>query len=431
MTSNGKSTQLPRSYVGTVKFSDGIVGLNGIAPKENDNTWQSDAINNMIANEDNTQDNNPSFQSTDAATQSSMIMPDYNATLSVKIMLFDCSGFCGEFGLPLIKCADQAAQAAIAGHMELSQMWSMLAISSQNDEPPETLMAPWSAHPFGASLVQHVLELYERAGDVSMLAAIVCALDDEEETELVTPEPIPLIRPRTMSDPFEFDQKPIRKATSTGSQLQNLQSIASPRVDRPHTRTSSTDMPLIRTNTLPRSPVLSVTNYSFIDEEGEVPPPRLPAPTRGKYPYVVLLSSKPKDRERYDEYKHAYADVLYHYGALKTRCEMLKHLTTTPPPHEGLTLALHCHTCGHPTSELYCAQCKDFSIKCSVCELVVRGESMFCINCGHGGHRAHLAQWFETENACPTGCGCWCNQPTIPATPMPITPTSMMRANSY
>ncbi|OQR85019.1 hypothetical protein THRCLA_10793, partial [Thraustotheca clavata] len=31
MTSNGKSTQLPRSYVGTVKFSDGIVGLNGIA----------------------------------------------------------------------------------------------------------------------------------------------------------------------------------------------------------------------------------------------------------------------------------------------------------------------------------------------------------------------------------------------------------------
>ena len=29
--------------------------------------------------------------------------------------------------------------------------------------------------------------------------------------------------------------------------------------------------------------------------------------------------------------------------------------------------------------------------------------------CKHGGHTAHLREWFESENVeCPTGCGCRC-----------------------
>ena len=29
-------------------------------------------------------------------------------------------------------------------------------------------------------------------------------------------------------------------------------------------------------------------------------------------------------------------------------------------------------------------------------------------SCGHGGHTVHLAEWFEQESECPTGCGCAC-----------------------
>jgi hypothetical protein len=36
------------------------------------------------------------------------------------------------------------------------------------------------------------------------------------------------------------------------------------------------------------------------------------------------------------------------------------------------------------------------------------GLSNFCLSCGHGGHTAHLTQWFKSENECPTGCGCQC-----------------------
>lgn len=64
------------------------------------------------------------------------------------------------------------------------------------------------------------------------------------------------------------------------------------------------------------------------------------------------------------------------------------------------------------TSSPVCSNCHDFAVKCSVCQLVVRGQSMFCMACGHGGHVAHLREWFEFENACPTGCGCWCKQAT-------------------
>ncbi|KDO20080.1 hypothetical protein SPRG_21441 [Saprolegnia parasitica CBS 223.65] len=203
------------------------------------------------------------------------------------------------------------------------------------------------------------------------------------------------------------------------------------RLDRRRWRPRTTAS--LRNYVLPRSPVTSVLNESIAEDEREVPV-LATAPTEEA---VVLLSSAPKDRARYDQYKTAYGDVLYHYGALNTRCEMLKHLETTPAPHEGLTLALYCHACGHPTSDLYCAQCKDFSVKCSVCELVVRGESMYCVSCGHGGHRTHLTTWFATESACPTGCGCWCNQAkdamefALTLSPPPTASTSLLRSVSF
>jgi hypothetical protein len=38
-----------------------------------------------------------------------------------------------------------------------------------------------------------------------------------------------------------------------------------------------------------------------------------------------------------------------------------------------------------------------FVLRCSVCQLVVHGQSRFCMTCGHGGHAAHLREWFELE----------------------------------
>lgn len=125
-----------------------------------------------------------------------------------------------------------------------------------------------------------------------------------------------------------------------------------------------------------------------------------------------LLSSLPEDEARYDIYKEAYAEVLYRYGAMNLRNEVLKTMSHGSQDQRGISLGLICGSCNAKTIDPVCSSCHDFAVRCSVCQLVVRGQSMFCMTCGHGGHAAHLREWFEVETACPTGCGCWCKQAT-------------------
>lgn len=125
-----------------------------------------------------------------------------------------------------------------------------------------------------------------------------------------------------------------------------------------------------------------------------------------------LLSALPKDEARYDVYKEAYADVLYRYGAMNLRNEVLKTKSHGAHDSRGISMGLICGSCSSKTIDPVCSSCRDFALRCSVCQLVVRGQSMFCMTCGHGGHTTHLREWFEVESACPTGCGCWCKQAT-------------------
>ena len=47
------------------------------------------------------------------------------------------------------------------------------------------------------------------------------------------------------------------------------------------------------------------------------------------------------------------------------------------------------------------------SVICSLCTLPVKGLSIQCCVCGHGGHE-HIYDWFQNNNECSTGCGCYC-----------------------
>jgi len=39
---------------------------------------------------------------------------------------------------------------------------------------------------------------------------------------------------------------------------------------------------------------------------------------------------------------------------------------------------------------------------------VSKGLKIKCNKCGHGGHIAHLAEWFKEQELCPAGCNCLC-----------------------
>jgi WD40 repeat protein len=58
-----------------------------------------------------------------------------------------------------------------------------------------------------------------------------------------------------------------------------------------------------------------------------------------------LLSSNPEDEARYDVYKEAYADLLYRYGAMNLRNEVLKTKSHGAQDPRGISLGLICGSC--------------------------------------------------------------------------------------
>ncbi|XP_043477248.1 GATOR complex protein WDR24 [Leptopilina heterotoma] len=66
----------------------------------------------------------------------------------------------------------------------------------------------------------------------------------------------------------------------------------------------------------------------------------------------------------------------------------------TKPLQRAGWLCDRCHTSKHAL--------------CSICHQVVRGVYSWCQGCTHGGHVIHMAEWFDKNRQCPTGCGHLC-----------------------
>ncbi|XP_055599327.1 GATOR complex protein Wdr59-like [Uranotaenia lowii] len=115
------------------------------------------------------------------------------------------------------------------------------------------------------------------------------------------------------------------------------------------------------------------------------------------------------NRYQYDNFKRAYAEMLYRWGLLVTRTKVLKYLShyvDTPRCVEFVTECLLCCRLGAPA----CSSCRKPVLYCTLCRLPVRGAANACLHCGHGGHTEHMRIWFEKHDECATGCGCHCLQ---------------------
>ena len=90
------------------------------------------------------------------------------------------------------------------------------------------------------------------------------------------------------------------------------------------------------------------------------------------------------------------------FDALCQRCGQ----ALAPPSHTGGAAAADGSSLSSPVR---CDACNLYSAHCAVCHLSVRGLSSYCLQCGHGGHMAHMQAWFNGgEKECATGCGCMC-----------------------
>ena len=101
--------------------------------------------------------------------------------------------------------------------------------------------------------------------------------------------------------------------------------------------------------------------------------------------------------EKYDIYIRRYADLLYGWGLLTIRAEVLKHLSPSPTDSkrtrrlsgafdEDVTsepligLVFSCPRCEGETDlgTNYCRSCRDYSFRCSICDNAVRGLFTVC-----------------------------------------------------
>ncbi|TPX33184.1 hypothetical protein SmJEL517_g03793 [Synchytrium microbalum] len=143
----------------------------------------------------------------------------------------------------------------------------------------------------------------------------------------------------------------------------------------------------------------------------------------------------------------AYADMLYGWGLLEQRAELLKFVAHLPgssfEKHEDIEYGLQCAFCGSELSSLPstpptfkpalsafrhsssttsyspshaphkqfnfvnpapCPSCnrKSSAPICAYCRLPCKGLVAFCILCGHGGHAKHMKEWFSRHSR---GCG--------------------------
>ncbi|KAG9301687.1 hypothetical protein G9A89_016758 [Geosiphon pyriformis] len=136
--------------------------------------------------------------------------------------------------------------------------------------------------------------------------------------------------------------------------------------------------------------------------------------------HVPLLDPGRESSAIYDQYRLAYAELLYHWGLMEARAELLKfmcfvksdNIRGTSDHCQTLEIFIHCHGCGAELKpDIKCGNCqrKMPGIKCSICHRIVKGLMNFCVVCSHGGHTDHLREWFAAgNNQCPSGCGCLC-----------------------
>ncbi|EGG24291.1 hypothetical protein DFA_06441 [Cavenderia fasciculata] len=145
-------------------------------------------------------------------------------------------------------------------------------------------------------------------------------------------------------------------------------------------------------------------------------------------PSLCLLD--PQLQQFYNHYLNSYGELLFRWGLLEKRIQVLKFLNEhdSAPSTKKVQFQTVCFKCQRTlNNNCVCPNCKVYAVKCSVCHISVRGLSSFCISCGHGGHTDHLKQWFGKRSDCPTGCKCKCvlsfspQQPKLPRQTTPLT----------
>lgn len=276
-------------------------------------------------------------------------------------------------------CLRNSSIAVNVGRKDLVQAWTLAALAaSPHTQSPVDLDEdfPWAVHPFAKEMVQSLIAHYAQQRDIQMAAMLCCAFGSRTENQ------------------DGYKAKQLSKSANIspgGSPYHTIHQVDTSlegwnfsilKQNRSNSWSESLDDCRLSANIVEHFPIDADADRCIKLDESNV--------------------------WLYDEYKRAYAEILHRWNLLDARAQVLKYMSTPPEPHRGIEIKSDCQYCHEPGQDAYCTTCKKPSLQCIICHISIKGSSNFCLVCGHGGHTNHMKSWFETESACPTGCGCHC-----------------------
>ncbi|XP_030758273.1 GATOR complex protein WDR59 isoform X2 [Sitophilus oryzae] len=251
-------------------------------------------------------------------------------------------------------CKYNAGAAAVVGRKDLVQAWTLAELVLGERRADEDRL--WSSHPCGNKLIVSLIRHYALQSDLQMAAMLCCIYGKEQESSLRRESLKCLMSPMPTGSPYHT--------------IPPADIVADGWLPFPK-NTRSTSLDNLKVLIVPPKPL--------------------------KTPYVAV----------YEYYKMAYAETLQRWKLPYKRAEVMKYMSSPLEVHKGVEFKSDCKMCQNPTTFSVCNTCKKFPIHCVICNISVRGLANTCLACGHGGHTAHLNEWFKTRKICPK-CGCSC-----------------------
>ncbi|PIK57414.1 hypothetical protein BSL78_05680 [Apostichopus japonicus] len=355
----------PRALVAlkTSTISSEVASL-GTYYKDRDRRQKRSARHRRKSNESSVNQSSSLSRSTLVVCDVSLLLPiHHNLAENYKIFPDDIS----------MMCSLNTKAAAAIGRSDLVQTWSMVAHAcvsnlSPSSDPDRT---PWAHHPFGRSLITSLFEHYCNIHDVQMLAMLCC-----------------IFKPSLVSN-----------ANATQCML------------------TETSDPLFRRQWSSNS-LSSLININLADPDDDYKfnAQRDPMEEEMEQHHNNKQLLDPLRAKHFDQFLLSYAEILFRWKLLDQRAQVLQRLSSPNYLFQNMLyfkdLAVFCYVCHKKSISNICEKCKRYKFQCSICHLLVKGSSSFCLSCGHGGHVTHMMDWFQAESLCPTGCGCECEHRT-------------------
>ncbi|AET39344.1 Mtc5p Ecym_4280 [Eremothecium cymbalariae DBVPG len=318
------------------------------------------------------------------------------------------------------------------GNDELAQCWYMIVNLLLSRDQDNVYNFGWDEHPLGGRwLVKEIMRYFEQTKNVQMLAMLACVLvdpkrrDTKEVSQLTSERKNISENTITFHDdyyktPYSYSQSHMFSDFTTTPNTTS--ELAIQQVKLRYTNDSASIPSDDYFNGTHNSRAFfgsksrSSSAFMFLDTH----PPLIPeVKIEILHDEILdLISDRvpslldPEDEPIFRRYRRQYAELLYYWGLPMERVKVLKfNINENTEPE-----ILSCMDNSKNRKEDYYGgigfkwiKKSSFTSKnCTYCGLKTKRRILVCGNCQHILHASCAVEWWQLDEECPSGCGCYC-----------------------